>query len=135
MSEITNSALPGLRVLVAEDNLLIGEFIRQILIDLGCAVVGPLDDLDETLRAIQANDVDGALLDVQLGEANIFPAANELTLRGIPFILATGRGSFSGLPAHLASAPLLMKPFDVRQLEDMVSRTFRPRAQVDRPRP
>jgi DNA-binding response OmpR family regulator len=122
-------------VLVAEDNLLIGEFIRLILIDLGCAVVGPLDDLDETLRAIQANDLDGALLDVQVGKANILLAANELKLRGIPFILATGRGSLHGLPSLLASAPLLAKPFDVQRLEEMVSRTFRSRVQVGRQEP
>jgi CheY-like chemotaxis protein len=135
MSEATKGALPGVCVLVAEDNLLSGEFIRQILVDLGCTVVGPMDGLNETLRAIQTNDLDGALLDVQLGDANIYPAAHELALRGIPFILLTGRSSLFGLPSLLARAPLLTKPFDVSLLEVMVSRTFRPRAEVVRQEP
>jgi len=126
MSRIAADPPRGLRVLVAEDNLLIGEFIRQILIDLECTVIGPLDDVEEVLRTIQASDLDGALLDVQLGEASIYPAASELALRGIPFILATGRGSLADLPALLASAPILTKPFGVPQLEAIMGSTFRP---------
>ena len=59
----------GLRVLVAEDDLLIAQLIGNILVSLGCTVIGPVDDLDEALQAIRTNDIDGALLDVQLGEA------------------------------------------------------------------
>lgn len=127
MSQIATSPLDGLRVLVAEDNFFVAEFIRQILFDLACTVIGPANNLDETLRAIRTNEIDGALLDVQLGEVNIFPAANELALRGIPFILTTGDKNVTGLPELLVNAPLLVKPFDVRRLEDMVRNTFRAR--------
>jgi hypothetical protein len=64
-----------------------------------------------TLDAIEMNQRDGALIDVQLGEASIYPAANELALRGIPFILASARDSLRGLPTLLASAPSA-PPFD-----------------------
>ena len=37
------------------------------------------------------NDIDGALLDVHLGDASIYPAIDELARRGIPFILVTGQ--------------------------------------------
>ena len=120
MSRINANPLQGLRMLIAEDNFLIGEAMREILIDLECSVVGPIDDLDEVLSAIHASDIEGALLDVQLGEANILPAASELAARGIPFILTTGRGSLADLPALLANAPLLTKPFDARRLETMM---------------
>ncbi len=112
-------------VLIAEDNLLIGEFMRQILIDLGYTVIGPLATLDETLRAIETTDVDGALLDMQLGADDISPAANALARRRVPFILTTGRDSLADLPAMLANAPLLTKPFDVSQLEAKVAGVFR----------
>ena len=121
-------ALRGLRVLVAEDNVLIGEFMRQILVDLGGVVVGPFANLDDVLRAIRAGDLEAALLDLQLGETDILPAAHELAERGIPFIIATGRGNVADLPALLASAPILAKPFDVPQLEELVSSTFQNRA-------
>ena len=120
MSRINANPLQGLRMLIAEDNFLIGEAMREILIDLECSVVGPIDDLDEVLSAIHASDIEGALLDVQLGEANILPAASELAARGIPFILTTGRQNLADLPALLANAPLLTKPFDARRLETMM---------------
>ena len=85
--------LRGLRVLVAEDELLISQLIREILVSLQCTVIGPARNLDEAMQAIRTNGMDGALLDVQLGEASIYPAIDELVRRGIPFILVTGQGN------------------------------------------
>jgi DNA-binding response OmpR family regulator len=125
MSRRATSPLYGLRVIVAEDELLISQFIREILLDLGCTVIGPARTLGEALQAIRTNDVDGALLDVQLGEASIHPAVDELIMRGKPFILITGQVNFGGRPARLGDAPMLLKPFKIRQLEDMMRSTFR----------
>ena len=119
--------LRSLRVLVAEDELLISQLIREILVSLECTVIGPSRTLDEALRAIRMNDIDGALLDVHLADASIYPAINELTQRGIPFILVTGQGNLSGPPAAINNAPILTKPFRVQQLEDMMRCAFRPR--------
>jgi DNA-binding response OmpR family regulator len=113
------------RILIAEDDFLIGDFMRDILIDLGYAVIGPFNTLEETLRAIPNADFDGALLDMQLGADDILPAARELAERDIPFILTTGRSNLSDLPAVLAKAPLLTKPFDFRQLEAKLASVFR----------
>ncbi len=88
-------------------------------------MIGPVRNLDEALRTIRTNDIDGALLGVQLGEVSIYPAVSELALRGIPFILVTGQGNLGGFPALLGNAPLSTKPFKVQQLEDMMSSTFR----------
>ena len=126
MSQIATNPLRGLRVLIAEDNYLIGDYLRQILVDLECAVVGPIDNLDEVLTVIRTIEIDGALLDVQLGDQNVHPAASELLDRGIPFILTTGRAMSADLPASLSGAPLLTKPFDAGQLERLVGKTFRP---------
>ena len=117
--------LRGLRVLVAEDELLISQLVREILVALECTVIGPVRNLDEALRAIRTNDIDGALLDVQLGEASVYPAIDELVQRGIPFILVTGQGNLDRSPALLGNAPLLTKPFRVQQLENMMRSTFR----------
>jgi DNA-binding response OmpR family regulator len=124
MSLKATNSLRCLRVLVAEDDALISEFIADILVELECTVIGPARSLDEALRAIRANDFDAALLDVRLGEANIYPAANELKLRGIPFILTTGHGNLNESPALLRDAPRLTKPFNVRQLVDMLKSSF-----------
>jgi DNA-binding response OmpR family regulator len=128
MGESATSPLNGLRIFVAEDEVLIAVLLQEILLSLGCTVIGPVATLDEALRAIQANTIDGALLDLNLGRARIDPAASELALRKVPFIIMTGQGSLRGFPALLAGAPLLSKPFKLQQLEDMMIATFRPPA-------
>ena len=127
MSRAEMRHLRGLRVLVAEDELLLSQQICEILVSLECMVVGPVYNLDEAQQAIRTNDFDGALLDVQLGDASVGPAIDELEQRGIPFILVTGQGNLSGSSAVLGNAPILAKPFRVRQLEHMMSITFRAR--------
>jgi|SRR5690348_6803770 len=127
MSNIAQRPLRGLRVLVAEDELLLSEAICEILCGLECTVIGPFDNLDDTLRAIRTNGIDAALLDIQLGKENVYPAAKELALQRIPFILLSGYTSLSGYPALFHNAALLTKPFDVRQLEYMMRSIFSPR--------
>ena len=125
MGSRPNSLLRGLRVLIAEDELLISQFVREILVALGCTVIGPARDLHEALRAVRTTEIDGALLDVQLGEASVYPVAKELDLRHIPFILTTGQRNFGvGSAGLLGKAPLLHKPFRVQQLEGMIRSTF-----------
>jgi len=116
--------MKGLRVLVADDNLLVTEFVRQILSELGCRIVGPIHDMDEALKVIKTCEIDAALLDVQFGDANILFAAEALAARGIPFILTTGRGDLADLPDLLANAPVVPKPFDVGRLERVMRNTF-----------
>lgn len=134
MTGTATSPLRGLRVLVAEDDLLIAQLMDNILVSLRCTVIGPVDGLNEALQAIRTNDIDGALLDVQLGEASIYPALDELAPRGIPIILITGHDNLAGSPALLNNAPLLAKPFKLQQLENMMSSTFRRRDRRE-PRP
>lgn len=116
--------MKGLRVLVADDNLLVTEFVRQILTELGCQVIGPANDLEEALHAVKTYKIDAAVLDVQFGDANILAVAQELAARDIPFILTTGRGDLADLPALLANAQVVPKPFDVGRLERVMRRAF-----------
>lgn len=128
MNQCAMEGRPGMRVLVAEDNFLIGEFVRQILTDMGCSVTGPIGDLNELLEAIRLDLFDGALLDLDLDGVSVLPAANALAEHGTPFIVASGRGNLTGLPALLARAPQLAKPYNAGALEQAVSRTFGSRA-------
>jgi DNA-binding response OmpR family regulator len=126
MSAPETGVLAGLRVLVAEDDALIAAFLKQVLLDFGCEVIGPIHSLSGAHAAIRTADFDCALLDIVLGEENIFPAAHELADRGIPFILTTGRSGMIGLLSEFAHASILAKPYDVWQLEDRMASVFRP---------
>src|SRR4051812_18956507 len=79
-----------LRVLVVEDNLLIAETICDLLEDHGCAVLGPVPDLQQGLNLLEGERPDGALLDINLSGTLSFPLAAALEGQGVPFVFMTG---------------------------------------------
>jgi DNA-binding response OmpR family regulator len=82
--------LSGLRVLVVEDALLIADLITEALRDHGCSVVGPVPRLGQGSALATVEQLDGALLDVNLAGERCFPIAQALAARGIPFAFLTG---------------------------------------------
>jgi CheY-like chemotaxis protein len=102
--------LGGLRVLVVEDEMMVSMLIEDMLTDLGCTVVGPASRLDEAIDLAGDAAIDCAVLDVNLGGQPIFPLADLLRERGLPFAFATGYGD-AGLRDIDHGAPVLQKPF------------------------
>ena len=117
-------ALQGLRVLIAEDNLFAAMELERVLLDLGCAPVGPVAQLDQALRLAQQEELDGALLDVDLRGEPVFAVAEELERRRIPVIFASGHDADDMFPKAFVRHPRLRKPFgesDIRRvLEDAI---------------
>ena len=104
------------RVLVVEDEMLIGMLLEDMLVDLGHVVVGVVSRLEEALAAVQREDFDVAILDVHLNGQSVFPVADILVGRGTPFVFATGYGE-RGLPEQYRDRPILQKPFARDDLE------------------
>jgi len=102
--------LAALKVLVVEDEALVSMLVEDMLSDLGCIVVGPAAELEEALRLAGSADIDAALLDVNLGGRPIFPVADALKARGVPFAFASGYGE-AGLSEGHKGATVLQKPF------------------------
>ena len=102
--------LDGLRVLVVEDEMMVSMLIEDMLGELGCQVVGPASRLDEALELAKDAEMDCAVLDVNLGGQPIFPLADLLRERGLPFAFATGYGD-AGLRDVDKGSPVLQKPF------------------------
>ncbi len=73
--------------------------------------------MDEALRLAQQGELDAAILDINVGGTVVFPVAEVLRERGIPFIFATGYGPTGLLPRFLNS-PTLPKPFSYQSLGD-----------------
>jgi CheY-like chemotaxis protein len=108
---MTDTALlAGLRVLVVEDEMMVSMLIEDMLNDLGCAVVGPAARLDEAMDLARTQEVDCAVLDVNLGGQPIFPLADLLRELGRPFAFATGYGD-AGIREEDRGTPVLQKPF------------------------
>ena len=118
--------LSSLKVLVVEDEALVSMLVEDMLTDLGCAIVGPAAEIEEALRLAGSADIDAALLDVNLGGRPIFPVADALKARGVPFAFASGYGE-AGLSDDHRGATVLQKPFreaDLRRvLEGLVGET------------
>ncbi len=115
-------ALNGVRLLLVEDEAMVAMMVEDLLADLGCVVVDVAGTLSRGLAL--ASDaglpIDGAILDVNLGGEKVYPVAEALAARGIPFIFATGYG-IAGISETFSHVPALAKPYEQRALERMLT--------------
>src|SRR3546814_15683555 len=84
-------------------------FLEDVLEDFGHQMLGPYSRVDAALAAVGTEDFDVAILDVNVNGQAIFPVADAIAARGIPFIFSTGYGQKS-LPEKYRSRPTLDKP-------------------------
>jgi CheY-like chemotaxis protein len=88
------SQLAGKRILVVEDEFMVAELLLQTLEQFGAEVVGPAPTLRQGLDfAKTENQLDCAVLDINLRGNLSYPIAEVLEERGIPFLFATGYDS------------------------------------------
>ena len=112
-----SDALSGKRVLVVEDESLVAMLLETILEDVGCTPVGPASTVDAALAAVADETLDAALLDVNVAGRQVFPVAEALKARGVPFVFSTGYGE-GGLPDEWRGQPTLQKPFTEAAVRD-----------------
>lgn len=116
---MTNATLTGLRVLVVEDEVLVAMLLEDMLSDFGCSVVGPAPTIAEALPLATEADIDVAVLDLNLGGQPVYPVADALRARGLPYVFASGYGAGNLDEAH-RDAPMLQKPFRQADLEKVL---------------
>jgi DNA-binding response OmpR family regulator len=84
-------SLSGLHVLIAEDELLIAVDLAEAFEREGAYVLGPASTLGRALSLINGRStVDFGVLDLNLGGELVYPLADVLAERGIPFMFTTG---------------------------------------------
>jgi DNA-binding response OmpR family regulator len=115
--------LTGMRVLVVEDEELIAMLVEDFLTEIGCSVVGPAATVTAALPLADSEPISGALLDLNLNGDLVYPVADNLAARGIPFIFTTGYASEEIVARH-ADAPTLKKPFSSRLLREAIVAHF-----------
>jgi CheY-like chemotaxis protein len=111
------------RVLVVEDEMLIGMLLEDMLTVLGHEVAAIVPRLKEALAAVDRETYDMAILDVHLHGESAFPVAEALIAKGTPFVFATGYGE-RGLPENYRGRPVLQKPFAKDDLERVLNKLF-----------
>jgi len=100
--------LKGKRILVVEDEALIAVMVEDMLIEMGSEVVGPAATIEQALALARAEQLDGAVLDVNVRGERIDPVADALAARGVPMLFATGYGEVklgSGAAATVIDKP------------------------------
>jgi DNA-binding response OmpR family regulator len=118
--------VPVPRILVVDDEPLISDLIENWLTELGCEVVGPAHTVPDGLMLADSGQLDGAILDVNLGKDSFYSIARMLEALGVPIAFATGDGGLDETQGF-KNPILLPKPFDFRDvkraLEALLERT------------
>ena len=115
--------LEGLRILVAEDQILVAMYYEDMLTDLGCEVLGPMSTVAAALQVAESQPLDGAILDIRMRSEDSFPVARVLKARAVPFFFITGH-SEAVLPDDLKGVPCLTKPVSMQAFSALVRALF-----------
>ena len=112
--------LSGCRILVVEDEYMIADDITQALVAAGAEVLGPVASAADAAELIAGGGrIDAAILDINLRDGAVFPAADTLAERNIPFAFATGYEQWS-LPERFRGRPVVEKPFSASNIAALV---------------
>lgn len=108
------------RILVVEDETALAMSLEMVLEMEGYSIVGPIARLDAALQAAEREQLDAALLDVNIIGGLVFPVADILERRGVPVLIVTG---YDDRIMRKASKdwPRLMKPYLMDELLDRLA--------------
>jgi PAS domain S-box-containing protein len=104
------------RVLVVEDEALVGIMIQECMTELGFQIVGPVCTASDALAAAKDGDFDAAILDINLGDGMVYQVAEILARRHVPFVFVTGYDADS-VDSRFRGIPVLQKPVEREMLQ------------------
>jgi PAS domain S-box-containing protein len=107
------------RVLLVEDDPVLGFELQSALSDSGLDVIGPARTLQEALILAADKQLAAAVLDIHLGGVMVYPVAEYLRLRALPILFITGYDIAAVAPEPLRNAPVMQKPINA---DDLVGR-------------
>ena len=107
--------LKGKRIFIVEDEALIAVMVEDMLMELECEVVGPAGTIAAALELARREDIDAAVLDVNVRGERIDAVAEVLAARSVPMLFATGYGEVRLESGH--TAPVIDKPYTQEKLE------------------
>lgn len=107
------------RILLVEDEALVGMMMRDTLVEAGFFVIGPIARLDEAIAATDSHQFDSAILDVNVAGNFVYPLADLLRKKDIPFIFMTGYDD-RAIEPRFSEVVILQKPLDERVLMNVL---------------
>ena len=118
---------PQLRLLIVEDEFLLSTVLAADLRAAGYDVLGPYPTLAAALAAVQSETFDAAILDINLKGQLVYPVAEELVRRHIPFLFLSGY-ALVNMPERFRAYPRIAKPADGTMLLRAVQNMLRGRS-------
>jgi CheY-like chemotaxis protein len=120
------SPLAGLHLLMVEDEMMLAMSLADLLERAGCKVA-KAPSIDKALALIERETLDGALLDINVRGTHVYPVADALAEREVPFVFMTGYDE-SAIEENWRDRPVVRKPFTIETLEQAAATTFARRA-------
>lgn len=111
------------RILIVEDEPLIAMMLSDLVEDLGHEVHGSCETLAEAHASASAGGFDLAILDIHLGDEDIWPVAEAMQQSNLPFLFASG-GHIAPPPAAFENVPVLSKPYTIDMLGKCLEEAF-----------
>ncbi len=102
---------------------MIALLLEAALADENCTIIGPFNSVAQATPTDHTEPLDFALLDVNVTDGKIYPIAEILESRGIPFILLSGYGD-GDIPEHYRHWPMAAKPFSIEPLINRICTTL-----------
>jgi DNA-binding response OmpR family regulator len=118
---ISQAGALGLRVLLVEDDAMLSLMLENALETLGCTIY-TATTVAEGARLAATVDAQIGLLDVNVAGQPVYPVAEMLRQRGIPFVFVTAYVR-SSVAEEYGSVPCLHKPFHLAELEHLLRKT------------
>lgn len=125
MTDGTDLSLAGTRVLLLEDEPLVSMLLEGMMEDFGCVVFGPFLRIAPAIDFIRARhqEIDVAILDVNVGGERSFAVADLLYELDVPFVFASGYDE-AGIAERWRMWPNLGKLFYEAELRETLSKVI-----------
>ncbi len=104
-----HARLANMRLLLVEDDLLLGEIVGELLEAQNYDVTRCIT-VRAALASIHEEPPQLAVLDINIQDEAVFPVADALADAGIPFLFASAAHGFS-IPDRHSQRDLIQKPF------------------------
>ena len=109
-------AFTGRRVLVVEDEYLVSLATTDLLESVGCVILGPEARLAKAVRSAESEALDAAVLDIDVAGELVWPVADALLRRSVPFLFLSAYAHQDVVPARFAAVLRLDKPLEKDRL-------------------
>ncbi|CCV05670.1 Response regulator receiver protein [Mesorhizobium metallidurans STM 2683] len=105
--------LTGARILIVEDEFVVADDIARYFAGLGALILGPARSVAQAQPFV--DHADAAVLDIDLNGTPVFPIADRLAERGVPFVFFSAYDR-NVIPARLDHVANLVKSADRRKI-------------------